>query len=230
MKLTFEKLKKLDFVSNEAYKTLRTNITFCGEDVRLIAVTSATPNEGKTNVTFNLARAFAEDNKRILFIDADIRKSVLEARLGADQEVKGLSHYLTGKAELKDIVYGTNVDHMDFIGTGPVAPNPSELLGNQKFQRLLEWARSEYQYVMIDCSPIGSVIDAAVVARQCDGAVYVIESEATSWRLAQRGKEQLEKTGCKILGAVLNKVEMSGKRYGYGKYYGKYYGRYYGKK
>ena len=230
MKLTFEKLKNLDFVSNEAYKTLRTNIPFCGEDVRLIAVTSATPNEGKTNVTFNLARAFAEDNKRILFIDADIRKSVLEARLGADQEVKGLSHYLTGKAELKDIVYGTNIDHMDFIGTGPVAPNPSELLGNQKFQRLLEWARSEYQYVMIDCPPIGSVIDAAVVARQCDGAVYVIESEATSWRLAQRGKEQLEKTGCKILGAVLNKVEMSGKRYGYGKYYGKYYGRYYGKK
>ena len=230
MKLTFEKLKNLDFVSNEAYKTLRTNITFCGEDVRLIAVTSATPNEGKTNVTFNLARAFAEDKKRILFIDADIRKSVLEARLGADQEVKGLSHYLTGKAELKDIVYGTNIDHMDFIGTGPVAPNPSELLGNQKFQRLLEWARSEYQYVMIDCPPIGSVIDAAVVARQCDGAVYVIESEATSWRLAQRGKEQLEKTGCKILGAVLNKVEMSGKRYGYGKYYGKYYGRYYGKK
>ena len=230
MKLTFEKLKKLDFVSNEAYKTLRTNITFCGEDVRVIAVTSSTPNEGKTNVTFNLARAFAEDNKRILFIDADIRKSVLEARLGADQEVKGLSHYLTGKAELKDIVYGTNVDHLDFIGTGPVAPNPSELLGNQKFQRLLEWARSEYQYVMIDCPPIGSVIDATVVARQCDGAVYVIESEATSWRLAQRGKEQLEKTGCKILGAVLNKVEMSGKRYGYGKYYGKYYGRYYGKK
>lgn len=230
MKLTFEKLKKLDFVSNEAYKTLRTNITFCGEDVRVIAVTSSTPNEGKTNVTFNLARAFAEDNKRILFIDADIRKSVLEARLGADQEVKGLSHYLTGKAELKDIVYGTNIDHLDFIGTGPVAPNPSELLGNQKFQRLLEWARSEYQYVMIDCPPIGSVIDAAVVARQCDGAVYVIESEATSWRLAQRGKEQLEKTGCKILGAVLNKVEMSGKRYGYGKYYGKYYGRYYGKK
>lgn len=230
MKLTFEKLKNLDSVSNEAYKTLRTNITFCGEDVRVIAVTSSTPNEGKTNVTFNLARAFAEDNKRILFIDADIRKSVLEARLGADQEVKGLSHYLTGKAELKDIVYGTNIDHMDFIGTGPVAPNPSELLGNQKFQRLLEWARSEYQYVMIDCPPIGSVIDAAVVARQCDGAVYVIESEATSWRLAQRGKEQLEKTGCKILGAVLNKVEMSGKRYGYGKYYGKYYGRYYGKK
>lgn len=230
MKLTFEKLKNLDFVSNEAYKTLRTNITFCGEDVRVIAVTSSTPNEGKTNVTFNLARAFAEDNKRILFVDADIRKSVLEARLGADQEVKGLSHYLTGKAELKDIVYGTNVDHLDFIGTGPVAPNPSELLGNQKFQRLLEWARSEYQYVMIDCPPIGSVIDAAVVARQCDGAVYVIESEATSWRLAQRGKEQLEKTGCKILGAVLNKVEMSGKRYGYGKYYGKYYGRYYGKK
>ena len=230
MKLTFEKLKKLDFVSNEAYKTLRTNITFCGEDVRVIAVTSSNPNEGKTNVTFNLARAFAEDNKRILFIDADIRKSVLEARLGADQEVKGLSHYLTGKAELKDIVYGTNIDHMDFIGAGPVAPNPSELLGNQKFQRLLEWARSEYQYVMIDCPPIGSVIDAAVVARQCDGAVYVIESEATSWRLAQRGKEQLEKTGCKILGAVLNKVEMSGKRYGYGKYYGKYYGRYYGKK
>ena len=225
MQITFEKLKKLDFAVNEAYKTLRTNITFCGEDVRVVAVTSPVPDEGKTDVSFHLAQAFAEDGKKVLLIDADIRKSVLEARWGVDKETQGLTHYLTGKEEREQVVCQTNIENMDVIFTGPVSPNPSELLGSQKFADLLAWARKEYQYVLIDCPPICSVIDAAIVAKQCDGAVYVIESEAVSWRMAQSGKEQLEKSGCRILGAVLSKVEMSGKGYGYGRYYRKYYGK-----
>ena len=228
--ISFEKLKKLDFLSNEAYKTLRTNITFCGDDVRVIAITSSTPDEGKSSVAFHLAEAFAEDEKKTLFIDADIRKSILEARLGADKEIQGLSHYLSGKEEREAIIYQTNVANLDFIGTGPVAPNPSELLGKDRFAQLLTWAREAYDYVIIDCPPIMSVIDAAIVAKQSDGAIYIIESEAVSRRLIQKGKEQLEKSGCRILGAVLNKVEVGGKGYGYGKYYGnRYYGKYYKK-
>lgn len=222
MRVTLEKIKKMDFVTNEAYKTLRTNITFCGEDVQAIALTSSIPNEGKSTVTFSLARAFAEDGKRVLLIDADNRKSVLESRYGVDREVKGLSHYLAGNAELRDVLCQTNIPNLHIVFQGAVAPNPSELLGNDKFGMLLEGARKVYDYILVDCPPIGSVIDAAIVAKQCDGAIYVIESGTTSYHIAKHGKEQLEKSGCRILGAVLNKVDMKSKEYGYGKYYGKY--------
>ena len=137
MKVSFEKVKKLDFRSNEAYKTLRTNISFCGEDVKVIAFTSSTPNEGKSVVSLRLAEAFGEDNKKVLFIDADIRKSVLISRYGADQETRGMSHYLTGKASIEEVICETSIKNVDMIFTGPAAPNPSELLGNKKFERLI---------------------------------------------------------------------------------------------
>lgn len=228
MKINFEKLKKLDFRSNEAYKTLRTNISFCGDDVKVVAFTSSTPNEGKSVVSIRIAEAFGEDEKKVLFIDADIRKSVLLSRYGADNETKGLTHYLAGKATMDDVIYETSIKNVDMIFTGPVAPNPSELLGNSKFANLIAKAREEYDYVILDCPPIGSVIDAAVIAKQCDGAVLVIESNNVSYKMIQKVKSQLEKSGCRILGAVLNKVEVGGKGYGYGKYYGRYYGKHYG--
>lgn len=226
--INFEKLKKLDFRSNEAYKTLRTNISFCGDDVRVIAFTSSTPNEGKSVVSLRIAEAFGEDEKKVLFIDADIRKSVLLSRYGADQEAKGLSHYLAGKSTLDEVIYETSIKNVDMIFTGPIAPNPSELLGNSKFAHLIETAKEKYDYVILDCPPIGSVIDAAVVAKQCDGAIIVVESNNVSYKMVQRVKAQMEKSGCRILGAVLNKVEVGGKGYGYGKYYSKYYGKHYG--
>lgn len=228
MKINFEKLKKLDFRSNEAYKTLRTNISFCGDDIKVVAFTSSTPNEGKSVVSLRVAEAFGEDDKKVLFIDADIRKSVLVSRYGADAEVKGLSHYLAGKAKMEEIICETSIENVDMIFTGPVAPNPSELLGNKKFASLIEKAREEYDYVFIDCPPVGSVIDAAIVAKQCDGIIIVIESDNVSYKMVQKVRNQLEKSGCRILGAVLNKVEVGGKGYGYGKYYSKYYGKYYG--
>ncbi len=229
MKVSFEKVKKLDFRSNEAYKTLRTNISFCGEDVKVIAFTSSTPNEGKSVVSLRLAEAFGEDNKKVLFIDADIRKSVLISRYGADQETRGMSHYLTGKASIEEVICETSIKNVDMIFTGPAAPNPSELLGNKKFERLISEVRQAYDYVILDCPPIGSVIDAAIVAKQCDGVIIVVESDNVSYKMVQKVKSQLEKSGCRILGAVLNKVEVGGKGYGYGKYYGKYYSKYYGK-
>jgi capsular exopolysaccharide synthesis family protein len=228
MKINFEKMEKLDFKSNEAYKTLRTNISFSGDDIRVIALTSSLPNEGKSAVSFNLAHSLAEDGKKVLYIDADIRKSVTVVRYGVDIETKGLAHYLSGQAKLEDVIYETNIDNMSIIFTGQTAPNPSELLGNDRFKKMLELEREAFDYVIIDCPPLGSVIDAAIVAKECDGAIIVIETDNASYKIVQRVKKQLDQSGCRILGAVLNKVEMGGKGY-YGKgYYGNYYGRYYG--
>ena len=116
--VTFEIKKELDFKINEAYKRVRTNIAFSGEDVHAIAVTSSVPNEGKSAVSFNLAKSFAEDGRKTLFIDADIRKSVTVARYGVDRETKGLSHYLSGQVrELEDIVYESDIPNMYVIFT-----------------------------------------------------------------------------------------------------------------
>lgn len=228
MRVNFEKREKLDFKSNEAYKTLRTNISFSGDDVRVIALTSSIPNEGKSVVAFNLANSLAEDGKKVLYIDADIRKSVTVVRYGVDIETKGLSHYLSGQAKLDKVIYETNIDNLSVIFTGQTAPNPSELLGNDYFKKLVAEEREQFDYIIIDCPPLGSVIDAAVVAKECDGAIIVIETDNASYKIVQRVKKQLDQSGCRILGAVLNKVEMGGKGY-YGKgYYGNYYGRYYG--
>ncbi len=228
-KINFEALKDLDFKTNEAYKALRTNINFSGDDIQSIAFTSSVPNEGKSMVSFQCARSLAEDDKKVLYIDADIRKSVLVARYSADKEVPGLTHFLTGKKHLDDVICETNIHNMNVIFSGRVAPNPSELLGKERFSNMIERAKTEYgyDYIIIDCPPLGSVIDAAVVARACDGTIIVIESDNISYRITQKVKDQLDKSGCRILGAVLNKVEMESKGY-YGKYYGSYYGKYYG--
>ena len=111
------------------------------------------------------------------------------------------------------------------IFSGPLAPNPSELLGDQAFDELLEEKKAEYDFIFIDTPPLGTMIDAAVVAEKCDGAILVIESELVSYKVAQKAKVQLEKSGCRILGAVLNKVDMKKDKY-YSSYYGRY-GEYY---
>lgn len=227
MQVNFEKIRKLDFRSNEAYKSLRTNIQFCGKDIRVISFTSCVPNEGKSSVSFNLATAFVDSGKKVIFVDADLRKSVIVGRYRPDQASLGLTHYLSGQNSFDEVLCHSNIENLDVIFTGPVPPNPAELLGSEIFINLIKQLRQDYDYVIIDTPPLGSVIDSAIVSENCDGVVMVIEANAISYKFAQRVKKQLEKVNCKILGAVLNKVEIGGKGY-YGKYYGKYYGAYYG--
>ena len=223
--IRFENIKDLDFKTNEAYKRVRTNITFSGEDIRVVAVTSSIPNEGKSEVSFRLAQAFAEDGKKVLYIDADIRKSVTVARYGVDRETKGLSHYLSGQTKnLEDVIYETNIDNLSMIFTGAKAPNPAELLGRPKFANMLKTLKEQYDFIILDCPPLGSVIDAVLVAKNCDGTILVIESDNVSYKMVQNVKKQLDQSDCKILGVVLNKVQSSGKGY-YG-YYKGYYGYY----
>ena len=147
----------------------------------------------------------------MLLIDADLRKSVLVGRYKIGAVEAGLTNFLAGQAELDEALHETNVENMHLILSGPYAPNPAELLGTEKFQKTIEKFRKEYDYVLIDCPPLGSVIDAAIVAQQTDGVILVVEDNAISYRFAQGVKAQLEQSNCKILGAVLNKVPMEKK-------------------
>lgn len=217
--------QELDYSANESYKSLRTNLLFCGEEKKVIAITSCTPNEGKSTVSINLAMSLADSGKKVLFIDADLRKSVLTGKTEVEGEIKGLSHLLSHQETIDNVIYSTNIPRFYIIYAGTVPPNPAELLGGNYFKKLLEAVRKIYDYVIIDTPPLGSVIDGAVIADACDGSILVIESGAISYRFAQEVKEQMERCNCPILGVILNKVDMSRQGY-YGKYYGKYYGEY----
>ena len=228
--VTFKRNMKDDYNYNEAVKTLRTNLQFCGKSIRTIMFTSSLPDEGKSDVSFALAESLAQIGKKTLLIDADIRKSVLFTRYQIGKEVNGLSQYLSGQKRLEEILYQTDRENLSVIFAGPYSPNPAELLEEELCGRMFEALRASYDYIIVDTPPMANLIDGAITARHCDGVVIVVESGAVSYRLEQRVKGQLEKTGCRILGVVLNKVDIHQKGwYGrYGKYgkYGKYYGRY----
>jgi len=216
------KRKKQDYFTEEAFKSLRTNLQFCGKDKKVIAITSCIPNEGKSTVSFSLAISLAEFGKKVLFIDADLRRSVLAGRIKVNGQVKGLTHYLSRQASLQEVICKVDdVTNLHIVIAGPVSPNPTELLGGEAFKDLITVARQVYDYVIIDTPPLGSVIDSVVVAGNCDGAILVIESGSISYRFAQNITKQLEKSNCAILGAILNKVDLASKnKYGkYGKYY-----------
>lgn len=227
-KIEITVLPELDYHGKEAYKTLRTNLQFAGEGVKVVNITSCTPGDGKSSVSLMLAISLTEIGKRVLFIDADMRRSVLMGRHRiAARKSKGLTHYLSGQSYLADVVCETNVEGLSMIMTGPVPPNPSELLSGRLFREMISACREEFDYVIIDTPPLGSVIDSAIVARECDGVALVVSANTVSYKFVQKVKDQLESSGCKMLGVILNKVKFSGRGY-YGKYYGKYYGQYYG--
>ncbi len=221
-------IPKMEYQMEEAYKALRTNLQFCGEDIKVVDITSCTPNEGKSTVVRLLARSLAEAGKNVVLLDADMRKSVLIGKMGAHEtNLQGLSHFLSGQASLNDVLCETNIPGMYVIFSGSVPPNPAELLGGKRFRALLDSLKQSFDYVIVDTPPLGSVIDSAVVANECDGSILVLEYGVISYQLAQDVVEQLKKADCPILGTVLNKVDMKKSRY-YGKYYGRYYGKEYG--
>ena len=209
--------KQHDYFYEEAIKTLRTNIQFAGTKTKTIVVTSAYPNEGKSDIVFQLALEMGKMGKRVLILDADIRKSSFVSRFQVTEKIEGLSQYLSGQCKAREIIYNTNFDGVDIIFAGPTAPNPSELLGQESFGELVHTMREKYDYVLVDTPPIGNLSDAAVAAGQCDGAILIIESGLVSRRVAKKAKEQLAMSGCRLLGAVLNKVDIKKDKY-YSKY------------
>ena len=216
--------RKEDVFYEEAIKTLRTNMQFSGVETKSIVITSCYPNEGKSDVVFQLAKEMGMAGKKTVLLDADIRKSVLVQRYLVDSDVKGLSQYLSGQAPVRDILYGTNYENMDVIFAGPMAPNPSELLNGKVFAKLMIELKQRYDYVLIDTPPMANVVDAAIVGKVCDGAILLIESGFVGYRAAQKAIKQLEKSGTHMLGAVLNKVDARKEKY-YSYYsYGSKYG------
>ena len=213
------------YAVREELKTLRTNIQFCGDDKRVILVTSCLAGEGKSTTTQELAETLSEIDKRVLYIDADLRKDKEEKDGLSGQYQYGLTHFLSGQCASRDAVYSTNIRGLYAVPSGLVPPNPSELLSNPRMHALLSEMKEVFDYIIIDTAPLGMVVDAAVLAPLCDGAILLVESGTVSYRLAQDVVKQLENTQCPILGVILNKVARTkSSYYGYGKYgrYGAY--------
>ena len=221
MRVTMTDPRKENYFYEEAIKTLRTNIQFTGKNVKTILLTSCYPNEGKSDIAMQLAQEMGKAGKSVLLIDADLRKSAYVVRYKVKRSIKGLSEFLSGQASESEIKYTTNFQNVDIIFSGPSAPNPSELLEDPSFGELMKRVRTEYDFVLLDTPPIMTVIDAAVIAKESDGAVLVIESGRVSYKAAQKALDQLRKSDCKVLGAVLNKVDIKRDKYysDYSSYY-----------
>ncbi len=230
-KVILQDVRKQSYSMRESLRALRTNIQFCGDDKRVILFTSTAPDEGKSTVTFELARAIAAAGKTVLLIDTDMRKSAMAGRHRAKSEsgseIFGLSHYLSGWKRAEAIINATNIENLYMIFAGREVPNPTEILDKPKMQELLDAARKTFDYVLVDCAPLGAAIDAAVIAPRCDGAILVIAQGQVNSRAILGAKKQLEVSGVNILGCVMNKMRMERNHY-YGRYYGSYYGNYYG--
>ena len=222
-KIVASSLVPRDIHINEALKTLRTNLMFSGPSVRVIGFTSFGPGEGKTTLSLQTAISFAQMGKRVLLVDADLRKSVLAGQLRIRTKVEGLSHYLSGLANISELLRETDIPGLYIMLAGARVPNSTELLGSDNFARLIPALKDVFDYVVVDTAPVGQVIDCALMAPHLDGVVMVIDATHNSHKLERRVKSQLERSGGKILGVVLNQVDMSLERGYYGKYYGEYY-------
>lgn len=210
--------------TEEYYNSIRTNIQFSGRDLRVLALTSVQPGEGKSTTSVNVAVSFANAGFRTLLIDADTRNSVLSGTFKANERYQGLTSFLSGNAELSDVIGDTSVPNLMIIPAGQVPPNPTSLLQSQNFQRMIETIRGLYDYVIIDTPPVGLVIDAAIIAHNADASLLVAEAGAIKRRFIQKAVEQLEQSGTQFLGVILNKVDQTVDNYGnYGDYgsYGK---------
>lgn len=206
-----------DYSVNEAVKVMRTNIQFCGQDIRTIVFTSCDENEGKTTTSLHIAKSFAELGKTVLFIDADMRKSVIAGRNTDVTGSEGLSEVLIGMRSLADCIFRTDVPGLHILLAGKYPPNPVELLNGKYFSSLLSEAKKVFDYIIIDSPPLGRVIDAAIIASKCDGSVFVLGNKNVRRKQALEVLNQLKKSDSRILGVVRNYVDEKSDKYAYKK-------------
>ena len=214
----------------EYYNSIRTNIQFSGRDLKVITLTSAQPGEGKSTTSVNLAISFARAGFRTLLIDADTRNSVMSGTFKSNERYQGLTSFLSGNAELSDVICDTSIDNLMIIPAGQVPPNPTSLIQNDNFKAMIETVRGLYDYVIIDTPPLGRVVDAAIIAHSSDTSLLVTKPGVDKRRTITKLREQLEQSGSVFLGVILNKYDIHLDKYGsYGSYGG--YGSYgnYGK-
>lgn len=236
-KIEITRFPELDYVSAEGLNTLVTNLSYCGQDVRRIMVTSRYAGEGKSYVTMNLLRTFARMGRKVIVVDTDLRASgiQLDYHLRTEEgEITGLSEYLSGKNEFDDVLYETNIPGAYIIPAGHEAPNPLQLLDTDRMKKLMEDLLKTYDLVLVDTAPVGVLVDAVAIAKFCDGALLVVSYGQGKHKEISEAVEHIKQTGCKMLGAVLNEVKfkkLSNKHYYYSsRRYSGYYRKRYGKR
>ena len=233
-KLDKKDIKEKDLIAHrkpksevsEAYRSIRTSLLYASPNQKSKAyvVTSAGPQEGKTTTATNLAVAFAHSGKKVLLVDSDLRKPRLHKTFDMTSNT-GLTNCLAGELKLESTTFKTEIDNLYLLSSGPIPPNPAELLGSPGMEELLDEMRAAFDIVIFDSPPLVAVTDAAVLSVLTDGAIQVVWAGNTSRKVAAHGKEKIEAAGGKLIGVILNNMQLS--RSGYYYYYPRYY-KYYG--
>lgn len=217
--------KELIQKTEEYFNAIRTNIQLSGSDIKVVGITSVQSNEGKSTTAASLAVAYARSGYKTVLVDADIRNSVMSGFFKPTTKITGLTDYLAGTTDLSQGLCDTDVPNLTVIESGKISPNPTALLQSKHFENLLTTLRRYYDYVIVDCPPLGMVIDAAIIAQRCDAMAVVVEAGNIKRSAVKKVKEQLEQTGTPFLGVILNKYDVTTEKYGdYGNYgnYGNY--------
>jgi len=206
----------------EAYRVLRTNLQFSSFDreIKTIVITSAIPGEGKTTTIANLAITFAQSGSKVLLVDTDLRKPRVHKVFGLDN-TKGITTLISQHETIESCVCSIGIDNLDIICCGPIPPNPSELIGSNAMKELIEKFKEQYDVILFDSAPVGTVTDASILGAICDGVILVTKSEAADIDRVKRAKEMLINVNANILGVVLNSINIKNQNsYYYYQYYG----------
>ncbi|WLR41580.1 CpsD/CapB family tyrosine-protein kinase [Bacillus carboniphilus] len=190
---------------SEQFRTIRTNIDFSSidEEIRSILVTSTGPGEGKSTVAANLACVYAQQGKKVLLVDSDLRKSTVHYTFRVEN-LYGLTSVLLKQVPMEKAIQDCEQDRLHILTGGPTPPNPAELLSSKAMFELIESVKEHYDIVIIDAPPILAVADARIIANHVDGTLLVVSSGKTDKDQAVKAKEALEQSRSKLLGAVLN--------------------------
>lgn len=209
-KIKMDLTKELPYAVEESINRLRINVSFLGNEIKKIMVVSTMPNEGKSFVTLQMWKQMASAGIKSVFVDGDMRNSVIVNKYGIEKEdgseMEGLTHYLAEEFPLENVVYNTPLENGDIIPNVENIINPSMLLESDKFGNMLNQLAEDYRYVFVEAPPLGLVSDAEKIGSMCDGAILVIRSGETSKSEVKSSINQLERSGCKILGVVLNRA------------------------
>jgi polysaccharide biosynthesis transport protein len=212
----------------ESYRVVRTNIMFSSTETtgRALAVSSVNPSEGKSTTVVNVAASLTQNGARALVIDADLRRPTLHQHFGLSN-APGLSDLIVGKATVAEAVRATSFKGLEVLPCGYIPPNPAELLGSAAMRDLLTALRAHYDWILLDTPPILAIADTPVLSRWVDGVILVVAAERTGRPAIERTIDQLSRVGGKVLGIVLNRVDLERNSYYFGQYYGEYYRSYY---
>ncbi|NLL63277.1 MAG: CpsD/CapB family tyrosine-protein kinase [Ruminococcaceae bacterium] len=200
---------KAPFNFAEAYRFLRTNINFIAatQETKSILITSATPNEAKTNIAINLAISLAAEGKNVILVDSDLRKPAVSSYLKISRNRPGFTDVLANRAELEDAIIFFKDVEIKVLPVGTIPPNPSELLSQKRTRNLIKILEESYDYVIVDSPPVSVVTDAAILSTYVSGTIFVIRSKFATRDAINLAKQRLEDVNAKILGVVISRYD-----------------------